>query len=1206
MNKFKVFFISIFLISAFFFAQEAGAIVQTKSTQELEALIKSLQLQIEQLQKQLEDTKTPIASVWCHNFNVNLKYGDKGDEVEVLQVVLEKEGFQIDNSEKKPFATFGEFTASALVGLQDKYFNEILKPLGLQRGTGFMGKATREKLNKTYGCGASFPITPTTPATPATPAIPATPAVPATPAIPATPATPAVPATPAIQGGLIAYWKFDEGAGSTAYDSAGINNGKVYNASWVNGVYGKALELKGKGVVSSIPDSFDNSISDSFTITNQIYWYGPNEYNRSSYIFDNRSAGAGIQRYGFIMGIYRDTERVFLQLLCPPDDNSYMTVVSLHSVPRNIWTSITGVFDLANGKLSLYINGVLDNSVPVNHAYCKASGSPAIGNNRWSAGDGQYAPLNGIIDELKIYGNKNIIPNEKYITVLAPNGGEILFGGQNYTIKWKSSGVNKIKIAECADTPLLPTKYTCHELSGIPSIGIDASLGSFNWYLDPNDPFLSPYIPSSLKIKIWDATNPSLYDQSDNYFTAFGNATSTNPYITVLAPNGGETFYFGKTFSINWISSGITNAYLRFRSPDGLLCKIADVLAKEGKYSFLLTEGMKCSGTSMSLTPGKWKISILSELFTPGGYGSDDSDNYFDLVSSTSTSSITSFNYTETDAYNGSVKFYWTNNTVDKVELKISCHSGLSIKNAVTGADFACGENNIEFSPNSYAYLKFTNTSGSPINATAVLIPIIGGIKNGTYSKTINFTIVAPYITVITPNGGENWTIGSTYNIKWNAPSNAVIRLDLINEQGGLVMYNLVNVTGNPGSAQWQIPSYTLAGRYLLKAIACIGSACNDGFINVPTLTACTNSNCYIDYSDSYFSILAVSPTGSLPVITSISPNQSAKGNIIDLIITGYNFTGAGNYSGCGISPVSDRGFGLVSCNQVSDTKITARFSISSSAEEGMRYIKVQNSKGQSNSMSFNVISPYVTVISPNGAEEWKTGSTKRVSWTASGLNYVRIYIEDDTISGSGSINYIYDGVINANQGYYDWTIVGGWLPGGDTLPRNYKIRIDGVNTTTEGAEVIAMDHSDELFNISSSYYVTKIVVVSPNGGEKWTKGTAYPVQVYCSQGISSPVDIWLLDQEAEGGTVVQIASSVNCTSGNTYQYQWTIPSFIYPRDGSFKVYARTIDGTFSDQSDYYFSIVEPREALKSIEKQLADISAKIYELAKLIMLMKK
>ena len=66
----------------------------------------------------------------------------------------------------------------------DLSVKEILAPLGLERGTGFFGKATREKINKTYGCGISSP---------ATPAIPATPAMPITPVTPTTPATPATP-----------------------------------------------------------------------------------------------------------------------------------------------------------------------------------------------------------------------------------------------------------------------------------------------------------------------------------------------------------------------------------------------------------------------------------------------------------------------------------------------------------------------------------------------------------------------------------------------------------------------------------------------------------------------------------------------------------------------------------------------------------------------------------------------------------------------------------------------------------------------------------------------------------------------------------------------------------------------------------------------------------------------------------------------------
>lgn len=40
--------------------------------------------------------------------------------------------------------------------------------------------------------------------------------------------------TEEIGGGPIVYWKFDEGVGTTAYDSAGNNNGVINKASWTN------------------------------------------------------------------------------------------------------------------------------------------------------------------------------------------------------------------------------------------------------------------------------------------------------------------------------------------------------------------------------------------------------------------------------------------------------------------------------------------------------------------------------------------------------------------------------------------------------------------------------------------------------------------------------------------------------------------------------------------------------------------------------------------------------------------------------------------------------------------------------------------------------------------------------------------------------------------------------------------------------------
>jgi len=129
-----------------------------------------------------------------------------------------------------------------------------------------------------------------------------------------------------------------------------------------------------------------------------------------------------------------------------------------------------------------------------------------------------------------------------------------------------------------------------------------------------------------------------------------------------------------------------------------------------------------------------------------------------------------------------------------------------------------------------------------------------------------------------------------------------------------------------------------------------------------------------------------------------------------------------------------------------------------------------------------------IIITSPNGGEQWKVNEVSRVNWTASGVNYVRIYIYDPTISDSGSVNYIYDGAILASQGYYDWTIQQNQLPGGSTLPRNYKIRIDGVDTTAIGAEVKTQDYSDAIFSIVASCgpYSDQIIYGSTSGGIVW------------------------------------------------------------------------------------------------------------------------
>src|SRR3989344_1711493 len=92
---------------------------------------------------------------FCYTFQRNLKEGDRGPDVSRLHQVLQKEGFDLSNADDWEQRVFGDLTADAVTGFQQKYQSEVLTPSGLKYGTGYVGPATRRKLNALYGCGAS-------------------------------------------------------------------------------------------------------------------------------------------------------------------------------------------------------------------------------------------------------------------------------------------------------------------------------------------------------------------------------------------------------------------------------------------------------------------------------------------------------------------------------------------------------------------------------------------------------------------------------------------------------------------------------------------------------------------------------------------------------------------------------------------------------------------------------------------------------------------------------------------------------------------------------------------------------------------------------------------------------------------------------------------------------------------------------------------
>jgi len=79
-------------------------------------------------------------------FKSNLSSGSQGKEVEELQRCLAKDKEIYPEGEITGY--FGPKTKAAVIKFQEKYAQDILKPFGLEKGTGEVRKATRDKLNE--------------------------------------------------------------------------------------------------------------------------------------------------------------------------------------------------------------------------------------------------------------------------------------------------------------------------------------------------------------------------------------------------------------------------------------------------------------------------------------------------------------------------------------------------------------------------------------------------------------------------------------------------------------------------------------------------------------------------------------------------------------------------------------------------------------------------------------------------------------------------------------------------------------------------------------------------------------------------------------------------------------------------------------------------------------------------------------------------
>lgn len=200
---------------------------------------------------------------------------------------------------------------------------------------------------------------------------------------------------------MISYWRFDEGSGTTAYDSVGGNDGTVYGPARTTGMVDGALCFDGvNDYVGKDTGKLDFAPS-SFTIS---AWIKPREVTggwRTILEYDRYDGGGPATSW---FGIWLTRNGNFHFRIGHPT-----TINSLTILEPNNWYLLTATYNATNNQATLYINGAYDNSAILSPAhYWNAPAHSTISVGRRITG-GEY--FNGTIDEVAVW-NRTLGPSE--------------------------------------------------------------------------------------------------------------------------------------------------------------------------------------------------------------------------------------------------------------------------------------------------------------------------------------------------------------------------------------------------------------------------------------------------------------------------------------------------------------------------------------------------------------------------------------------------------------------------------------------------------------------------------------------------------------------------------------------------------------------------------------------------------------------------
>ena len=727
--------------------------------------------------------------------------------------------------------------------------------------------------------------------------------------------------------------------------------------------------------------------------------------------------------------------------------------------------------------------------------------------------------------------------NSQTLQLTSPNGGESCVGGSTRNITWTYTNIDNIKI-----------EYSLN--NGLNWIEITASYPtsalSYSWTVPCTG-------SNQAKVRIT-STLGFVQDESNNVFTI------PQGTVSILYPNGGESYSTGTGQYIEWLSSGITTLRLQYTIDNGN--SWTDIGDFPGVNSFANWIPSATVSSQTRIRAFNIENSIdrdsSNALFTITTSLSENVDKFkggaqdgYNMCSNlTDTIHVNSPNGGESISPNSIVPINWTYRHVDDIKIEYSTNNGSTWTSIVSGI------------PASQLSYNWTVPNSPSTQCLVRIIYLVGNIND--VSDNV-FTITSAYVNLTYPNGGESFGTGTGQYIEWTSNSVATVKLEYSEDNGNSWTEIGTAVAAN-NYANW-IPPTTIGSHYLIRVsdndVASVNDVSDQNFSILASISEDLNkfkggsNDGYSMNNNRTDSLNITSPIGGESWTSASTRTITWTYNDVDNISIEYTLDDGITWSTIAASlPASQLSYSWT-------VPTTPSYLCRIRLKDITRPIS-----DQSNAV-FTIPNAFVQITYPNGGENYEAGTGQYIEWNYSDLATVKLEYSVD----AGSTWNIIGAAVAAHK-YANWVVP--TVASSQLLIRatdiDNPIYTDQSNTSFSSITSPIEDANKFKGGINDGYsmYSFKdqyIKVLAPNGGEIWGNTTTQQIK-WSTLNTSENVNIeYSIDNESSWNSIA--TNLVNFPG----IFNWTISS---PLSSICKVRVTSNSGVLIDKSDNFFTIANP------------------------------